>query len=425
MRRIRQHGRHEKRRPRLCRADCAVLRRPLYHLWHERSVHAGLARLVWSHRRRNQRGHGSAPLSSCLRNAGGSCGRRSRRRASHLSDRARVARPCVRPGARADAVVLADTLVRRPVDGLLFDARSANRDVSRPRDAVAWARLRPHAAMGLAFLRCSELCRWDRHHAIWRRCGRVAGGGRLRRHGDRRSGTAEAGKERTSDGRRGTDLEGSGASGTPRAKRVPTLLDCSRARAGGTRHVSDVRNIALAEAGDFGDVERRVWAIGVAAEVLLFSISGRVVEKFGAVRLIAIGAAVSIVRWVALAMEPSVAVLVPLQVLHGVTYGASHIGAIHFIHHAIPRDKSGSAQALYATVASGIAMGCATLIAGWVYADAGSLVSCDGGDRGGFTDGGAAPRQDLERRPAHCCAGQLSAVVIPKARDLEGRCNLP
>ena len=54
-----------------------------------------------------------------------------------------------------------------------------------------------------------------------------------------------------------------------------------------------------------------------------------------------------------------VAVLVPLQVLHGITYGASHIGAIHFIHDAIPRDKSGSAQALYATVACGIAMGCA------------------------------------------------------------------
>ena len=116
-----------------------------------------------------------------------------------------------------------------------------------------------------------------------------------------------------------------------------------------------------------------LWAIGVAAEVLLFSVSGLVVEKFGAARLIAIGAAVSIVRWVALAFEPSVAVLVPLQVLHGVTYGASHIGAIHFIHDAIPREKSGSAQALYATVASGVAMGCATLIAGWFYADAGSL----------------------------------------------------
>ena len=36
----------------------------------------------------------------------------------------------VRPGARADAVVLADPLVRRPVDGLLFDAHAADRDVA-------------------------------------------------------------------------------------------------------------------------------------------------------------------------------------------------------------------------------------------------------------------------------------------------------
>jgi PPP family 3-phenylpropionic acid transporter len=116
-----------------------------------------------------------------------------------------------------------------------------------------------------------------------------------------------------------------------------------------------------------------LWAIGVAAEVLLFAVSGRLVERIGAVRLIALGAAVSIVRWIALALEPPIALLVPLQAFHGITYGASHIGAIHFIHHAVPREQSGSAQALYATVASGIAMGCATLVAGWAYAEAGSL----------------------------------------------------
>ncbi|HEY8130102.1 MAG TPA: MFS transporter, partial [Hyphomicrobium sp.] len=31
------------------------------------------------------------------------------------------------------------------------------------------------------------------------------------------------------------------------------------------------------------------------------------------------------------------------------------------------------AQALYATMASGVAMGCSTLIAGWIYASGGSL----------------------------------------------------
>ncbi len=159
-----------------------------------------------------------------------------------------------------------------------------------------------------------------------------------------------------------------------------------------------------------------LWAIGVAAEVLLFSVSGLVVEEFGAARLIAIGAAVSIVRWVALAFEPSVAVLVPLQVLHGVTYGASHIGAIHFIHDAIPREKSGSAQALYATVASGVAMGCATLIAGWIYADAGSLSYLAMAAIAAVSlMAGVAAREDLERRTAYRAAGQLTRDHHPQS----------
>lgn len=116
-----------------------------------------------------------------------------------------------------------------------------------------------------------------------------------------------------------------------------------------------------------------LWAIGVFAEVLLFAFSARVAEKFGAVQLIAIAAAASIVRWLALAAEPSLLLLLPLQLLHGVTYGASHIGAMNFIHDAVPHDKAASAQALYATVSAGVAMGVATLIAGYVYAEAGAI----------------------------------------------------
>ena len=116
-----------------------------------------------------------------------------------------------------------------------------------------------------------------------------------------------------------------------------------------------------------------LWAIGVFAEVLLFSISGYVIRRFGAARLIALGAAASIVRWLVMALNPPLAVLLPLQVLHGLTYGATHIGAIHFIHDTVDRDKQGTAQALYATISSGVAMGCATLIAGWAYASGGSM----------------------------------------------------
>jgi MFS transporter, PPP family, 3-phenylpropionic acid transporter len=116
-----------------------------------------------------------------------------------------------------------------------------------------------------------------------------------------------------------------------------------------------------------------LWAIGVFAEVVLFAVSGWLVSRFGPVRLLIMGAAASILRWAAMAIDPSLPLLVPLQVLHGVTYGAAHIGAIHFINQAVPRQAAGSAQALYATVAAGLAMGIATLAAGAIYASYGSL----------------------------------------------------
>ncbi|MGL4395499.1 MAG: MFS transporter [Hyphomicrobium sp.] len=115
-----------------------------------------------------------------------------------------------------------------------------------------------------------------------------------------------------------------------------------------------------------------LWAIGVFAEVALFSVSKPVIARFGPAALLIAGAGVSVVRWAVMAFDPPLAVLVPLQILHGVTYGATHLAAIHFVHQALPLTVSGSGQALYATVAAGLAMGLATLIAGQVFAAFGS-----------------------------------------------------
>lgn len=125
--------------------------------------------------------------------------------------------------------------------------------------------------------------------------------------------------------------------------------------------------------GYSGGVIGGLWAIGVAVEVLLFSMSGLLAARFGPARLLAAGAFASLVRWFAMSFDPPLAVLVPLTALHGITYGATHIGAIHFIHAAVPKHAMGTAQALYATVAAGVAMGAATLIGGWIYARAGGL----------------------------------------------------
>jgi len=115
-----------------------------------------------------------------------------------------------------------------------------------------------------------------------------------------------------------------------------------------------------------------LWAIGVIAEVALFWASGSLIGRVGPVVLLVAAAAVSCVRWLAMGYAPGLELLIPLQLLHAITYGASHIGAIHFIHRFVPHDVQGSAQALYATVAAGIAMGVATLIAGRIYASHGA-----------------------------------------------------
>src|SRR5262249_59934570 len=61
-----------------------------------------------------------------------------------------------------------------------------------------------------------------------------------------------------------------------------------------------------------------------------------------------------------------------LQALHGVTFGASHVGAIHFMARTVPEGQASSAQALYAAVSSGVLLGAATLLVGPLYADYGA-----------------------------------------------------
>ncbi len=111
-----------------------------------------------------------------------------------------------------------------------------------------------------------------------------------------------------------------------------------------------------------------LWAIAVLSEVVLFAYSGAVVRRVGAAGLLVGGGAAAIVRWGAMAFELPLAALAPLQVLHAATYGASHLGAIHFIARAVPTEAAGTAQALYATVAAGVMMGAATMASGSLYA---------------------------------------------------------
>jgi PPP family 3-phenylpropionic acid transporter len=114
-----------------------------------------------------------------------------------------------------------------------------------------------------------------------------------------------------------------------------------------------------------------LWAISIAGEIGLFAFSGAAVKRIGAAQLIGLGAAAAVVRWTAMGFDPPLALLVPLQLLHGLTFGAAHLGAIHVIARTVPAAHAGTAQALYASVVGGVAMGAAMLLAGPLYANFG------------------------------------------------------
>lgn len=114
-------------------------------------------------------------------------------------------------------------------------------------------------------------------------------------------------------------------------------------------------------------------AAGVLAEIALLTFLPRVERRFEPAVLIAIGAGAAIVRWVAFAFEPSVIWLWPLQLLHALTFAATHVGAMRMIQREAPEEVSGIAQTLYAALAAGLFMGLSAILSGFLHDWVGAL----------------------------------------------------
>jgi PPP family 3-phenylpropionic acid transporter len=123
-------------------------------------------------------------------------------------------------------------------------------------------------------------------------------------------------------------------------------------------------------AGLDGAAIAALWALGVAAEIVLFAISGRL--PIAPTTLLMVGAAGAVVRWGAMAFDPPAILLPPLQCLHALTFGASHLGALGFIARTTPPKLGATAQG-YLAVALGLVMAASMALAGVLYARWGSL----------------------------------------------------
>jgi PPP family 3-phenylpropionic acid transporter len=121
------------------------------------------------------------------------------------------------------------------------------------------------------------------------------------------------------------------------------------------------------ELGIADDIIGYLWAIGVISEVGLFMFARRAVALIGPVGLIALGGLGALGRWTATALDPGIAALLAIQCAHALTFGATHLGTMHFIARIAPRHIHASVQGTYAAFSSGVIMALAMSAAGLLY----------------------------------------------------------
>jgi PPP family 3-phenylpropionic acid transporter len=120
-------------------------------------------------------------------------------------------------------------------------------------------------------------------------------------------------------------------------------------------------------AGHGSSVIGALWAEAAIIEIGVFAAGTMLVRRVGVVNLLIVGAVACLVRWLVTGWTSALPVLVFAQALHSLTFGASHLAAMHFIARTAPAGVTARAQMAYAAVALGIGNGLTLLGAGLLY----------------------------------------------------------
>ncbi|GAA2814362.1 PPP family 3-phenylpropionic acid transporter [Aminobacter aminovorans] len=111
-----------------------------------------------------------------------------------------------------------------------------------------------------------------------------------------------------------------------------------------------------------------LWALGVVSEIAVFAIAGRLVGNArAAMFLLLSGAAVAAGRWLCMAFDPNVELLAVLQLTHGFTFGATHVGSIVVLAQLAAPAMQAQVQGWLAGAWAGL-MALLTALCGQVYA---------------------------------------------------------
>ena len=107
------------------------------------------------------------------------------------------------------------------------------------------------------------------------------------------------------------------------------------------------------------------WALGVVAEILLFLVMARLLQRYSLRAVLLASFLITAMRWLLLGSLPQyLPVLLLAQCMHAATFGAFHAACIHFVQRSFADRQQGQGQALYASLA-GIGGAFGALYAGY------------------------------------------------------------
>jgi PPP family 3-phenylpropionic acid transporter len=125
--------------------------------------------------------------------------------------------------------------------------------------------------------------------------------------------------------------------------------------------------LAWAHAGLGGATIALLWALGVVGEIVLFALQGRLPAFITPPRLIMIGGAGAVLRWLAMAFDPPTALLPVLQLLHALSFATTHLGTLACVAQAAPEGRGATAQAVCGIVIAAV-MAAMMALSGVLYA---------------------------------------------------------
>jgi PPP family 3-phenylpropionic acid transporter len=119
-----------------------------------------------------------------------------------------------------------------------------------------------------------------------------------------------------------------------------------------------------------------LWAFGVAAEVVVFLVMHRLLERFGARRVILASLALAVLRWLLVGLFVDLALVqVAAQTLHAASFGTFHAAAIHQVHQYFPGATQGRGQALYNSISFGVGGAFGSLVSGLLWSGVGASLT--------------------------------------------------